>query len=139
MATCYGRLYICTSRPQQGMAPGLFVSAALSRGTLRSLVHSFAGPTTGAHLFWDAFEPDPAHRARFQVRWSASEDDIDAHPFVGPDGTPRDFVVKGERPPGLGFGDAAIAALQQVRFKPGKQRDRFVPVRMSQPIKFQLN
>lgn len=87
MATCYGRLYICTSRPQQGMAPGLFVSAALSRGTLRSLTHTFAGPTTGARLFWDAFEPDPAHRARFQVRWSGSVEDIDAHPFVGPDGT----------------------------------------------------
>jgi periplasmic protein TonB len=59
--------------------------------------------------------------------------------IVGPDGTPRDFVIKGERPPGLGFGDAAIAALQQVRFKPGKQRDRFVAVRMSQVIRFQLN
>lgn len=59
--------------------------------------------------------------------------------IVGADGSPRDFVVKGERPPGLGFGEAAIAALQQVKFKPGKQRDRFVAVRMSQVIRFQLS
>lgn len=59
--------------------------------------------------------------------------------IVGPDGSPRDFVIKGERPPGLGFGDAAIAALQQIKFKPGKQRDRFVAVRMSQVIRFQLS
>jgi periplasmic protein TonB len=58
---------------------------------------------------------------------------------VGPDGTTRDFEIMGERPEGLGFGQAAIDALSKVRFKPGKQRDRFVPVRMSQVIKFELN
>jgi periplasmic protein TonB len=59
--------------------------------------------------------------------------------IVSKDGTTRGFEVMGERPEGLGFGDAAIAALQKVRFKPGKQRDKFVPVRMSQVIKFELN
>jgi protein TonB len=57
---------------------------------------------------------------------------------VGPDGTPRDFVVQGERPEGLGFGDAAIAALRQMKFKPGRQRDKAVAVRMQQVIKFEL-
>jgi periplasmic protein TonB len=56
--------------------------------------------------------------------------------IVGVDGVPRDFIVKGEKPPELGFGEAAIAALQKVTFKPGKQRDRFVAVRMQQSIRF---
>ncbi len=57
--------------------------------------------------------------------------------IVGPDGTTRDFVIMAERPEGLGFGQAAIDALAQIRFTPGKQRDRFVAVRMSQVIKFE--
>lgn len=58
---------------------------------------------------------------------------------VGPDGTPKDFVIAGERPPELGFGEAAIAALAKMKFKPGKQRDRFVAVRMQQVIRFELS
>ncbi len=58
---------------------------------------------------------------------------------VGADGIPRDFTIMGERPQNLGFGDAAIAALQQMTFKPGRQRDRFVAVQMQQTVRFQLN
>lgn len=58
---------------------------------------------------------------------------------VGPDGTPKDFQVMGERPEGLGFGEAAIRALQSVKFTPGKQRDRYVAVRMQQVIRFELS
>ncbi len=58
---------------------------------------------------------------------------------VGADGIPRDFTIIGERPKSLGFGDAAIAALQQMTFKPGRQRDRFVAVSMQQTVRFQLN
>ncbi len=57
---------------------------------------------------------------------------------VGPDGNPRDFVIQGERPEGLGFGDAAIEALRKMKFKPGRQRDKAVAVRMQQVIKFEL-
>ncbi len=57
---------------------------------------------------------------------------------VGPDGRPRDFVVLGEKPEGLGFGEAAIEALKTMTFKPGKQRDKFVAVRMSQVIRFEM-
>ena len=57
---------------------------------------------------------------------------------VGQDGRTRDFVIMGERPEGLGFGQAAIDALAQVRFTPGKQRDQFVAVRMTQTIHFEV-
>ena len=36
----------------------------------------------------------------------------------------------------MGFGEVAIKAIEQVRFKPGMQRDKPVPVRMSQRITF---
>ncbi|MCA9783567.1 MAG: TonB family protein [Calditrichaeota bacterium] len=59
--------------------------------------------------------------------------------IVGADGIPREFTVLGERPKNLGFGQAAIDALSKMTFKPGRQRDRFVSVRMQQTIRFQLN
>jgi protein TonB len=58
---------------------------------------------------------------------------------VGKTGVPRDFEVRGEKPKGLGFADAAIAALGQMRFEPGYQRDKAVPVRMSQTVKFTVD
>ena len=58
---------------------------------------------------------------------------------VSKTGVPTDFKVKGERPKGLGFADAAIAALRQMRFNPGYQRDKPVPVRMSQTVRFTIN
>ncbi|MDP2360485.1 MAG: energy transducer TonB [bacterium] len=58
--------------------------------------------------------------------------------IVGADGVPRDFEIAGERPEGLGFGDAAIEALRKMKFKPGKQRDKNVAVRMQQVIRFEL-
>lgn len=58
---------------------------------------------------------------------------------VGADGIPREFTVMGERPKNLGFGQAAIDALSKMTFKPGRQRDRMVAVRMQQTIRFQLN
>ena len=51
-------------------------------------------------------------------------------------GIPRDFEVRGEKPKGLGFAEAAIDALRQMRFQPGYQRDKAVPVRMSQTVRF---
>ena len=58
--------------------------------------------------------------------------------IVGVDGVPRDVKVIGENPPGLGFGDATVKAIQAMRFEPGMQRDRAVPVRMTQAIRFQM-
>ncbi len=55
---------------------------------------------------------------------------------VDVNGIPRDFEIKGERPKGLGFAEAAIDALRQMRFRPGYQRDRAVPVRMLQTVSF---
>lgn len=55
---------------------------------------------------------------------------------VGPDGTPRDFRAVQEKPKDMGFGQAAIEAMKHMKFKPGKQRDRFVAVNMQQVINF---
>lgn len=54
------------------------------------------------------------------------------------DGNPVDIEVASEVPEGLGFGQAAVSALRQVRFNPGYQNDKPVAVRMSQTIGFVL-
>ncbi len=54
-------------------------------------------------------------------------------------GIPQDFEVRGEKPKNLGFAEAAIAALRQMRFQPGYQRDKAVPVRMSQTVRFTVD
>ncbi len=56
--------------------------------------------------------------------------------IIGTDGVPYDFNVGGERPPGLGFGDAGIKVMRAMRFTPGKLKGRSVRVRMKQPIAF---
>lgn len=55
---------------------------------------------------------------------------------VGTDGVPHDVVILDENPPGLGFGEATVLAIQAMRFEPGMQRDRAVPVKMTQAIRF---
>lgn len=57
---------------------------------------------------------------------------------VGEDGHVRDAVVLDERPAGFGFGEAALKAIEAMRFTPGYQRDRAVAVRMSQVIRFNV-
>lgn len=53
-------------------------------------------------------------------------------------GKPVNVEVFQERPPGLGFGEAGMKAIKAMTFKPGKQRDRFVKVRMRQVIRFEV-
>ena len=57
---------------------------------------------------------------------------------VNPKGIPVNISVFQERPADLGFGKAGIEAIQNMRFKPGKQRDKAVPVRMKQTIIFNV-
>jgi len=56
---------------------------------------------------------------------------------VGSDGVPREFEIRGEKPRGLGFGEAVIEALKQTRFQPGYMDGEAVAVRMSQTVRFQ--
>lgn len=53
-------------------------------------------------------------------------------------GKPTDIEVFQEDPVGLGFGEAGMKAIAAMKFKPGRQHDRYVPVRMSQVIKFAI-
>jgi protein TonB len=55
---------------------------------------------------------------------------------VHEDGSVSDFVVvQGASP---GFDAAAVAALEQVRFVPGRQNGQPVKVRMTVPVRFRL-
>ena len=58
--------------------------------------------------------------------------------IVGADGTPRNITVAQEKPSSLGFGEAGVEAIKHMRFKPGKQRDRYVAVNMQQVIRFRM-
>ncbi|MBU4486035.1 MAG: energy transducer TonB [Candidatus Delongbacteria bacterium] len=55
------------------------------------------------------------------------------------EGIPTNVAITLEKPTDMGFGDVAIKAMEQARFKPGMQRDKPVPVRMSQKIDFKTN
>ena len=56
--------------------------------------------------------------------------------IVDETGTPTNITIFQEKPKGLGFGEAGVKAIKAMRFKPGRQRDRFVKVPMQQVIKF---
>ncbi|MBM3328707.1 MAG: TonB family protein [Calditrichaeota bacterium] len=57
---------------------------------------------------------------------------------VDKEGLPKSIVVKQEKPPNLGFGEAAVKVMQAMRFQPGYQRDKPVQVRMQQRIRFAI-
>ena len=57
---------------------------------------------------------------------------------VDANGNPTEVKVLQERPAGLGFGEAGVKAIKAMKFSPGYQRDRPVPVRMQQVLHFRL-
>lgn len=57
--------------------------------------------------------------------------------IVDETGTPTNITIFQEKPEGLGFGAAGVKAIQAMKFKPGRQRDRYVKVPMQQVIRFQ--
>ena len=58
--------------------------------------------------------------------------------IVGADGNPSNIEVFQEKPADLGFGEAGVKAMKNMKFKPGRQRDRYVAVNMQQVIRFRL-
>lgn len=58
--------------------------------------------------------------------------------IVDETGKPTKITVFQERPEGLGFGEAGMKAIAAMKFKPGRQRDRYVKVPMQQVIRFKV-
>lgn len=58
--------------------------------------------------------------------------------IVDETGKPTHVQVFQERPEGLGFGEAGVKAISAMKFKPGRQRDRYVKVPMQQVIQFKV-
>ena len=93
MATYYGRLYISTSRPEQGMIPRLYVSAAVPLGVMVSRVHDFGEPVGNGEVVWAGFTPGATGDLRFQVRSGVTEGQVPAALFLGPDGQPNSYYT----------------------------------------------
>ncbi len=72
------------------------------------------------------------------AQMAESDGDVILYFTVMKDGTVSKCEVFQERPEGLGFGQAAITAMLAMKFKPGKQRDKAVAVRMQQTIRFRM-
>jgi protein TonB len=72
------------------------------------------------------------------ARTAESNGDVIVQFTVTKTGDVTDPAVTEERPTGLGFGDAAVKAILAMKFTPGKQRDKPVPVRMQQTIRFRI-
>ncbi len=58
--------------------------------------------------------------------------------IVDTTGVPIDLEVYQERPPGFGFGEAAIEAIKNMRFKSAIQKGKYVQVKMQQVINFRI-
>lgn len=58
--------------------------------------------------------------------------------LIGPNGNTLKTQILKDSGLKVGFEEAAVAALQQVKWKPAKQRDRNIKVWMSFPIRFEL-
>ena len=98
MATCYGRLYVSTSRREQGQEARLYVAAAAPLGTLTSLAHDFGTPVWGGVLSWDAYRPQVDSEVRFRIRSGPSLIQMQYRQFVGPDGTSSTYYVDSGTP-----------------------------------------
>jgi hypothetical protein len=98
MATCYGRLFISSSRPQQGMTPRLYVSAAVPVGYLISGIHDLGAPAGAGVIDWTGFEPGTASEIRFQLRSAQTVPEMQEASFIGPDGLPSSYYSEPATP-----------------------------------------
>lgn len=72
------------------------------------------------------------------ARLAGMNGDVIIRFIVGADGNPTNFDIFQEKPAGLGFGEAGVKAMKNMKFKPGRQRDRYVAVNMQQVIRFRM-
>lgn len=91
METYYGRLYVSTSRLDQGDEGRLYVSAAAPIGKLTSLAHDFGTGSQNGVLSWEAFEPDTSAQVRLRLRSAHTPSELESSQFLGPDGTPYTY------------------------------------------------
>ncbi len=75
--------------------------------------------------------PELARKARIEGRLTVTA-------IIGKDGVPRDIQVLTCNRPGLGFEEAAIAAIQQWRYEPAMQNEKPVEVIVTIDVEFTL-
>lgn len=61
---------------------------------------------------------------------------VDLRFVCSKEGVPVEIEIISESPRDMGFGEVAVKALEKLRFTPGMQRDKPVPVMMKQRIDF---
>ncbi len=98
MATYYGRVYISTSRSQQGNPAHLYVTAASSFGRLISTVHDFGDAVGAGQLLWEGHRPGVQTLIRFQIRSGATMAELESAAFLGPDGQPDSYYMESGTP-----------------------------------------
>lgn len=92
LAVLHGRLYAGTLLNAE-----VYVTPAASSGTLVSEPYAFPSPICTGALGFTALEP-PGTDVRIQLRSAASEAELAAAPFLGPDGTAASWYEESETP-----------------------------------------
>ncbi|MBM4118660.1 hypothetical protein FJ251_13185 [bacterium] len=92
LAVLHGRLYAGTLLDAE-----VYVTPAVACGTLVSEPYAFPAPICAGTLQFTALEP-PGTKVRFQLRSAASEAELAAAAFLGPDGTAASWYEESQTP-----------------------------------------
>ncbi len=97
IVTYFGRIYVSTSRVSYLDEARLYVAGVESSGQLLSKVHDFGAEIDSGMVFWEDLRPANTEVC-LTIRSGLTIEDLEAAPFLGPDGTPNTCYMESGTP-----------------------------------------